>query len=460
MATTPLNFFTGPESNINSLAKKQGQVIFAVSGDETAGNIYQDISNTKRIKIGKNAETAQKDANGNVITDTYETKSDASAKLAEAKAYTDTEVAKKANSTHTHSISNIDNLQETLDGHDIAIDELNEEVSIDYSQIAFDTGSEYADSGIDFSVYQTKADGTLTTTAKTVSGAINELDAGIDNEASLRTAADTALDNKIAQISNPNLLINSDFRNPINQRGLTFYDNSQRNNAYTIDRWRINGLEVTVNEGSITIENILSNTRNFLQPFEFSLRNDVYTASCNVLAVSGQVRMFYGSYGNDLHVGVNTFTFPQAGMNMFIIVVDAGASVTLEWAKLEQGAIATPFVPRPIGEELALCQRYFRKYEFEMICPVVIGTYNSYVAILPGMRVSPTVTQYDDGLFVSCYKYGTGSQHTDYKINNVSKYWLDKAVDCVSLSLECNDINSVDNCGMLYGSCTVDAEIY
>lgn len=81
MATTPLNFFTGPESNINSLAKKQGQVIFAVSGDETTGNIYQDISNTKRIKIGKNAETAQKDANGNVITDTYETKIDAQNKL-------------------------------------------------------------------------------------------------------------------------------------------------------------------------------------------------------------------------------------------------------------------------------------------------------------------------------------------------------------------------------------------
>ena len=38
-------------------------------------------------------------------------------------------LAGKSDVGHTHSISNIDNLQETLDGHDIAIDELNEEVN-------------------------------------------------------------------------------------------------------------------------------------------------------------------------------------------------------------------------------------------------------------------------------------------------------------------------------------------
>lgn len=40
--------------------------------------------------IAKKAESAEKDADGNVITDTYETKTDATAKLTEAKGYTDT----------------------------------------------------------------------------------------------------------------------------------------------------------------------------------------------------------------------------------------------------------------------------------------------------------------------------------------------------------------------------------
>lgn len=385
MATTPLNFFTGPESNINSLAKKQGQVIFAINGDETTGNIYQDISNTKRIKIGKNAETAQKDANGNVITDTYETKSDASAKLAEAKAYTDTEVAKKANSTHTHSISNIDNLQETLDGHDIAIDELNEEVSIDYSQIAFDTGSEYADSGIDFSVYQTKADGTLTTTAKTVSGAINELDAGIDNEASLRTAADTALDAKISQISNPNLLINSDFRNPINQRGATTYSGS--GNPYSIDRWRTLSSNVEIIEGGLRIYNTISTRSYFAQFFEKPYKG-TYTLTLNVLTLDGTC-VIYGDGFNEQQLveGINVYhVTTNSNYNLINIVLGlhSGSSIVIEYIKLEQGSIATPFVPRSYGEELALCQRYYwkRPQKLEAVAGYMNGS-GSVIVTLP-----------------------------------------------------------------------------
>lgn len=95
------------------------------------------------------AGKATKDANGNTITSTYETKTDASSKLAEAKGYTDTKIADlldnsteavdsimelaeamennadaiealegiaagKANATHSHAISDVTNLQSTL----------------------------------------------------------------------------------------------------------------------------------------------------------------------------------------------------------------------------------------------------------------------------------------------------------------------------------------------------------
>lgn len=50
------------------------------------------------------------------ITSTYETKTDASAKLTEAKSYTNDAVAEKADTVHIHAITEITNLQSTLDG--------------------------------------------------------------------------------------------------------------------------------------------------------------------------------------------------------------------------------------------------------------------------------------------------------------------------------------------------------
>lgn len=49
------------------------------------------------------ATKATQDASGNVITSTYETKTDASSKLTEAKTYTDTVASGKADTSHTHS---------------------------------------------------------------------------------------------------------------------------------------------------------------------------------------------------------------------------------------------------------------------------------------------------------------------------------------------------------------------
>lgn len=61
------------------------------------------------------ATKATQDGNGNVIASTYETKVDAANKLTESKTYTDTEIAKKADKTHNHEISDVTNLQTSLD---------------------------------------------------------------------------------------------------------------------------------------------------------------------------------------------------------------------------------------------------------------------------------------------------------------------------------------------------------
>jgi hypothetical protein len=63
--------------------------------------------------------------------------------------------------------------------------------------------------------------------------------------------------------------------------------------------------------------------------------------------------------------------------------------------QLEQGPVATPFEQRPIGTELALCQRYYQ-YLDGVSCPVVRGTNadqrNTVFARSVEMRVDPTET--------------------------------------------------------------------
>lgn len=40
----------------------------------------------------------------------------------------------------------------------------------------------------------------------------------------------------------------------------------------------------------------------------------------------------------------------------------AGSNVAVKWVKLEVGKVATPYSPRPYVEELAMCQRYYLRY--------------------------------------------------------------------------------------------------
>lgn len=449
MATTPLNFFTGPESNINSLAKKQGQVIFAINGDETTGNIYQDISNTKRIKIGKNAETAQKDANGNVITDTYETKIDTQNKLDAILE----NLKNKSNIDHTHA------------AYDEAISDLEDEVAIDYSQIAFDTGSEYVDSGIDFSVYQTKADGTLSTTAKTVSGAINELDAGIDNEVTLRANADTALDNKIAQISNPNLLINSDFRNPINQRGQTEYAGTS-SHIYTIDRWRLDSSSelrtVTVLDDCIRLANAHAQYETvFRQQLEKALPISNYTLTVKVRAITGNMTACVGNTIKNLELGMNYIIAENVSVERVYIGMLANSSCDIEYIKLEQGSIATPFVPRPIGEELALCQRYYQESGVDCFPGYGFCNYLETQAIISiptsvRMRHAPTIIPRNYGCL-----YGQGTTETFVQNDIADILVLDSGIQFRVNNLETTTFgkNRSVTCAFV-GGYEFDAEIY
>lgn len=176
-----------------------------------------------------------------------------------------------------------------------------------------------------------------------------------------------------ANIANPNLLINSDFRNPVNQRGETTYAPTGNYACYTIDRWFIFpssndgvGHSLTVNDGYITFANSNANMSAFMcQRFEKPLSGK-FTISIKVKATSKLLSLNYRDGGTlyramDLAEGLNTATIECTSLDMIRINISQDASIDIEWIKLEQGKIATPFVPRFYAEDLMMSQRYYTR---------------------------------------------------------------------------------------------------
>lgn len=216
----------------------------------------------------------------------------------------------------------------------------------------------------------------------------------------------------LATPSNPNLLINSDFRNPVNQKGLTSYNSPSSKIMYTIDRWRLLNKRGTVNvcDGYIEIRNDYNDSGigYINQTMEDCIVDDYLTISINAKYIIGtvEVALVYiledgtvGSVKTTLKNGLNVITtntkvhkFAQAQFEFLY-----GAVAQLYWCKVEVGQIATPFVPRPNAEELALCQRDYFKYSGHWTILGFGKTYDNkiikVVLSLPcPMRITPTVT--------------------------------------------------------------------
>ena len=154
------------------------------------------------------------------------------------------------------------------------------------------------------------------------------------------------------KFSNPNLLINPDFK--INQRGATSYTS----NGYTVDRWKINSGTVKTSSSGITVT--LNNKGQFIQQFENTL-SGTYTATIKVTSITGDCVLFIGSHSIQLNKA-GTFSITENGSIAGISLYKSTAgtcTINVEYIKLEQGTVATPFIAPNYATELAKCQRYF-----------------------------------------------------------------------------------------------------
>ena len=179
-----------------------------------------------------------------------------------------------------------------------------------------------------------------------------------------------------------NLLDNSDFRNPVNQRG-----NSSYSGTYGIDRWRV------WDDGNIMIEEdgVSAQNATMFQYFYLGVLNN----ALHTLAVM--------TTGGTLMLTVmnphNQFDFAENGLG---IGIDNGVHViglppghTYAWAALYEGEYTAetlpPYTTKGYTSELTECMRYFQTLK---IGGAVQENYIGFRMPLPiKMRVKPTIMQ-------------------------------------------------------------------
>ena len=203
------------------------------------------------------------------------------------------------------------------------------------------------------------------------------------------TASDTSkLGGKAPEyyIQPRNLLDNSDFRNPANQRGQTDYTN----NGYTIDRWELYSGAVGVSSlGYITTSGQMY--QKIAVPtdkvYTFAIENDAGIALVTGIPANG---IHSATLGNVL-IKLATIS----GYVEVVIEPSEGHNVAgAYWAALYEGSYTAdtlpPYVPKGYAAELVECMRYYQK--FQMLTGTDANAAQRVFVILPvAMRITPTI---------------------------------------------------------------------
>ena len=227
------------------------------------------------------------------------------------------------------------------------------------------------------------------------------------------------VDASVRKAATRNLLDNSDFRNPVNQREQTSYSG----NVYSIDRWELGfwssdgsgKANLSVESDGIrlfggTSSASIPNSCDITQKLDASeMLGKIYTIAVSVTSLSGagRGRILVG-YDNtfvskdNIKIGINilTFAMPSSASTFFVEIGNEASEsgvgaidALIEWAALYEGyytAETLPeYKPKGYGAELAECQRYYQ-----------IRSANNIAAVdmRPTMRLSiPTITSVSGG---------------------------------------------------------------
>lgn len=201
-------------------------------------------------------------------------------------------------------------------------------------------------------------------------------DSTSDDLPSLISSISTQSSGTTVSTSTPrNLLDNSNFANPVNQRGQTTYTDSNGSGTYSIDRWMTTG---TVSQAStdssgatvaLATKYIEANNNIFAQVYfadAFDLADKMTVAACdidgNIYCVTADLFAFDTVFDDGYHVGIA----PLLGIdsdNFKCYGVAALSAGSWLWAAVYAGEYTVDtlpeYVPKGYTAELLECQRYY-----------------------------------------------------------------------------------------------------
>lgn len=226
-------------------------------------------------------------------------------------------------------------------------------------------------------------------------------------------------------LSNRNRIINGDFS--VNQRGVSGTVTLSAD-SYGHDRWKAGASGCTYTFATSANVTTITITAGSLQQIVEGVN---LQSGTHVLSWSGTVQMSIdgGSAG-----GSGVTASLTGGTNA---TVETSGTGTLSLVQLEVGDTATPFEHRSYGQELALCQRYFQKFNVfpQSGFASFLGYFGGSNAISPvqrlttPMRVAPSVSIANSS--VQYYSFGGAWTNTTLipQINSNEIYYVYCASD-------------------------------
>lgn len=200
-----------------------------------------------------------------------------------------------------------------------------------------------------------------------------------------------------------NLLDNSNFRSPVNQRGKAEYESA----GYTIDRWQVYGstMKIGVKDAGVQITNSEATLdRSFQQNMLSGTLEDGK-------AYTGMIELADGTiYTGSGRAGTGNVNLTDAANDIYMqvtkgeekdyvkLIVKAGKSVTVCRCAIYEGTYTDdtlpPYVPKGYAAELLECQKYCVVLSRYGYFPSPIVSPNMVITSIPiniKMRITPTI---------------------------------------------------------------------
>lgn len=210
-----------------------------------------------------------------------------------------------------------------------------------------------------------------------------------------------------------NLLDNSNFAQPVNQREASSHDGT--NGGYGIDRWN-SYLNYTVSNGYIAASNTGTERRDLLQPCKTGTlkAGTVYTMAAKML--NGTLYCGSGTAQNGEWTEMtsdDTVTLAIGpgitSVDNMLIGANAGKTINLVWAALYEGAYTKdtlpPYTPKGYENELLTCMRYYQTL-LALLGSQANSSKRQIINFKVQMRATPTITYQkyagDDFALIQC----------------------------------------------------------